>query len=61
MKELSNSTVFIMLFVLQCSTLWSQNHISHHDSKFQYGFSAKIVADISSSIDKFNIRGSILI
>lgn len=60
MKKLSNCTVFIIFFVLQGGMLWSQNHISYQNSDFQYGFSAKIVADISSSRDKCNIRGSIV-
>jgi hypothetical protein len=60
MKKTLVSTGFRAVFLLISTLCHSQNNIHFQDSEFQYGFSAKIVADLSFPLEKCNIRASIV-
>lgn len=59
MKSGTLSIGYSSLFLLASSLCLSQNNIHFQDSGFQYGFSAKMVADLSFPLEKCNIRASI--
>jgi hypothetical protein len=59
MKIKTRFIKFITVLLLHCSFCYSQENIHFQTSELQYGVSAKVVADLSASRDKFNIRASV--